>query len=97
MTDRVFSLFSCFFPISQEMFDLLVDLGARLHIVNNQGLTPLTLACYQARKEVTNSLICKRIKQNDINIQEEIGSWESNALFLYVNLHQLYLLASRVR
>ncbi len=34
------------------MFDLLVDLGARLHITNKQGLTPLTLAAKLARKEV---------------------------------------------
>ncbi len=35
------------------MFDLLVDLGARLHITNRQGLTPLTLAAKLARKEVS--------------------------------------------
>ena len=34
------------------MFDLLVSLGAKLHIKNKQGLTPLTLAAKLARKDV---------------------------------------------
>jgi ankyrin repeat protein len=36
----------------QEMFDLLVSLGAKLNIKNKQGLTPLTLAARLARKDV---------------------------------------------
>lgn len=34
------------------MFNLLVELGARLDIKNRQGLTPLTLAAKLTRKEV---------------------------------------------
>ena len=37
----------------QEMFDLLVDLGGKLHIKNRQGLTPLTMAAMLARKEAS--------------------------------------------
>ena len=37
---------------AQEMFDLLVSLGAELHVKNKQGLTPLTLAASLAKKEV---------------------------------------------
>lgn len=36
------------------MFDLLVELGGKLDIRNNQELTPLTLAAKLARKEVFN-------------------------------------------
>ena len=35
------------------MFDLLVSLGAELHVKNKQGLTPLTLAARLAKKEVS--------------------------------------------
>ena len=37
----------------QEMFDLLVSLGAKLQLKNVQGLTPLTLAAKLARKDVS--------------------------------------------
>ena len=35
------------------MFDLLVYLGAKLHVKNMQGLTPLTLAAKLARRDVS--------------------------------------------
>ncbi len=38
----------------QEMFDLLVSLGAKRDIKNRLGMTPLTLAAKFARKEVRN-------------------------------------------
>jgi len=34
------------------MFDLAYKLGAKLHIANNQNLTPLTLAAKLGRKKV---------------------------------------------
>lgn len=34
------------------MFELALSQGANLHILNRQGLTPLTLAAYLARKQV---------------------------------------------
>lgn len=34
------------------MFDLSHRLGAKLHVANNQNLTPLTLAAKLAKKEV---------------------------------------------
>ena len=40
--------------IFQDMFDLLIELGAKMNIVNRQGLTPLTLAAKLASKEVSN-------------------------------------------
>jgi ankyrin repeat protein len=43
------------FRLQQEMFNLLLDLGARLDIKNRQGLTPLTLAATLTRKEVNHS------------------------------------------
>uniref|UniRef100_A0A0K0FHM7 ANK_REP_REGION domain-containing protein n=1 Tax=Strongyloides venezuelensis TaxID=75913 RepID=A0A0K0FHM7_STRVS len=35
-----------------EMFDLLLSLGAKLHILNRQRLTPLTTAAYLAKKDM---------------------------------------------
>ena len=44
---------------AQEMFDLLVSLGAELHVKNKQGLTPLTLAASLAKKEVRTPSCCQ--------------------------------------
>lgn len=34
------------------MFDIALSLGANIHVQNRQRLTPLTLACYLAKKRV---------------------------------------------
>nr|XP_011445419.2 transient receptor potential cation channel subfamily V member 5 isoform X11 [Crassostrea gigas] len=46
----------------QEMFNLLVELGARLDIKNRQGLTPLTLAAKLTRKEMYEYIL-EKIRQ----------------------------------
>ncbi|CAH1783392.1 unnamed protein product [Owenia fusiformis] len=40
-----------------EMFDLLHSLGAKMHIKNRQGLTPLTLAAKLGRKEMYEHIL----------------------------------------
>ncbi|XP_062582287.1 transient receptor potential cation channel subfamily V member 5-like isoform X4 [Saccostrea cucullata] len=45
-----------------DMFNLLLDLGARLDIKNRQGLTPLTLAATLTRKEMYEHIL-ERIRQ----------------------------------
>ena len=44
------------FLTPQEMFDLIVDLGGKLHVKNRQGLTPLTLAAKLGRKDVSDPI-----------------------------------------
>ncbi len=39
------------------MFDLAYRLGAKLHIANNQNLTPLTLAAKLAKKQVLQKTV----------------------------------------
>ncbi|XP_022322065.1 transient receptor potential cation channel subfamily V member 5-like isoform X5 [Crassostrea virginica] len=46
----------------QDMFNLLVDFGARLDIKNRQGLTPLTLAAKLTRKEMYEHIL-EKIRQ----------------------------------
>uniref|UniRef100_A0A914YDM3 Ion transport domain-containing protein n=1 Tax=Panagrolaimus superbus TaxID=310955 RepID=A0A914YDM3_9BILA len=48
------------------MFELALSQGANLHILNRQGLTPLTLAAYLARKQVKKisiSIYTKKFEQ----------------------------------
>ncbi|KAK3087949.1 hypothetical protein FSP39_012710 [Pinctada imbricata] len=45
-----------------DMFDLLLELGARLDIKNRQGLTPLTLAAVLARKSMYEHIL-EKIRQ----------------------------------
>ncbi|CEF70898.1 Nanchung [Strongyloides ratti] len=42
-----------------EMFDLFLSLGAKLHILNRQGLTPLTTAAYLAKKDMFVKIMTK--------------------------------------
>ena len=49
------------------MFDLLVSLGAELHVKNKQGLTPLTLSAKLARKDVSSK---KRLNRKDMNAEK---------------------------
>ncbi|XP_022322067.1 transient receptor potential cation channel subfamily V member 5-like isoform X7 [Crassostrea virginica] len=46
----------------KDMFNLLVDFGARLDIKNRQGLTPLTLAAKLTRKEMYEHIL-EKIRQ----------------------------------
>ncbi|XP_048774114.2 transient receptor potential cation channel subfamily V member 5-like isoform X8 [Ostrea edulis] len=46
----------------QDMFNLLLELGARLDIKNRQGLTPLTLAATLTRKEMYEHIL-EKIRQ----------------------------------
>ena len=39
--------------ILQEMFKMARSLGADLHVLNRQNLTPFTLAAFLAKKEVS--------------------------------------------
>lgn len=42
--------------VFQDMFDLILSLGGDLTIANRQGLTPLQLAAFMAKREVSCSL-----------------------------------------
>lgn len=43
------------------MLKLCYDMGAKLQIMNNRNLTPLTLAAHLAKKEVSYGIILKRV------------------------------------
>ncbi|XP_074641363.1 transient receptor potential cation channel subfamily V member 5-like [Tubulanus polymorphus] len=72
----------------KEMFDVLHSQGARLHIRNRKGLTPLTLAAHLARKEmyehilelsreiqwVFGNVICAAYPLSDIDSISQDGS-----------------------
>uniref|UniRef100_A0A8W8L649 Transient receptor potential cation channel subfamily V member 6 n=1 Tax=Magallana gigas TaxID=29159 RepID=A0A8W8L649_MAGGI len=60
--DRKESEYEGQYASKQEMFNLLVELGARLDIKNRQGLTPLTLAAKLTRKEMYEYIL-EKIRQ----------------------------------
>lgn len=44
------------------MFELALSQGANLHILNRLGLTPMTLAAYLAKKQVTQKRSLPRLQ-----------------------------------
>ncbi|XP_048774112.2 transient receptor potential cation channel subfamily V member 5-like isoform X5 [Ostrea edulis] len=60
--DRKENEFDGEYASKQDMFNLLLELGARLDIKNRQGLTPLTLAATLTRKEMYEHIL-EKIRQ----------------------------------
>lgn len=77
------------------MFDLLLQLGAKLDIRNRQGLTPLTLATKLARKDVSHNkeqnLPCSWGSLSRKSGQDCPYTWEGIVLNYKQNLNESWL------
>lgn len=73
-----------FIYLLQEMLQLAYNTGAKLQVMNNQNLTPLTLAAHLAKKEVSRThLLLYRISDE---LVRKTVSWSLSSLSYHSSL-----------